>query len=34
MTTGELFGPEGLDYEIIDANGQIDMVFKQIKDKL
>lgn len=34
MTTGELFGPKGLDYEIIDANGQIDMVFKQIKYKL
>ena len=34
MTTDELFGPEGLDYEIIDANGQIDMVFRQIKDKL
>ena len=34
MTTGELFGPEGLEYEIVDANGQIDMVFKQIKDKL
>lgn len=32
--TGELSGPKGLDYEIIDANGQIDMVFKQIKDKL
>ena len=34
MTADELFGPEDLDYEIIDANGQIDMVFRQIKDRL